>query len=114
MHALMEYFIVLQKILSSENLTMGDFVIKGCHTQNSNGPYQLKLPSSREYKIVNYDLQDSHKLIKQAVMSRKEINHKRGHALSSRKMGLGKLLFFEDFPKMTVFGEMINWGKPFG
>ena len=103
----MEYFIVLQKILFSENLTMGDFLIKGCHTQNSNG-------ASREYKIVNYDLQDSHKLIKQAVMSRKEINHKRGHALSSRKMGLGKLLFFEDFPKMTVFGEMINWGKPFG
>ena len=23
-------------------------------------------------------------------------------------MGLGKLLFFEDFPKMTVFGEMIK------
>ena len=69
----MEYFIVLQKILFSENLTMGDFLIKGCHTQNSNG-------ASREYKIVNYDLQDSHKLIKQAVMSRKEINHKRGQS----------------------------------
>ena len=33
------------------------------------------------------------------------------NALSSRILGKEN---FEGFPKMTVFGEMINWGKSFG
>ena len=30
------------------------------------------------------------------------------------KSGVRETFVFEDFPKMTVFGEMINWGKSFG